>query len=658
MNFKNKLKNFKRKYRSSESVYSARKGPATASDRGTQRQDMFTRRAFIVASAQGGIMSLLALRMGWLQIAQSEKYTTLAEENRINMLMLAPQRGTIVDRYGIPLAVNIRDFRAVIIPDKTEDMRTALKKLTEILPVSDEKIDDIIKQSRRNSRFLPLEIANNLSWEEISAIEVNRPFLPGIFVEVGDTRHYPLQASTAHLIGYVGRVSEKEITGDPVELLPGYKIGKTGLERFYNEELKGVPGQREVEVNAVGREVRDLTVVGAKPGEQMTLSIDVEYQRFVQNVLSRHKSASAVVMDAHTGAVYALASHPAFDPNLFVNGIPHSIWSELLNDPTFPLTNKAVSGQYPPGSTFKMITALAGLETGDIKKSTRVNCPGHFNLGNAKFHCWKPEGHGSVDVTQALAQSCDVFFYKLSTQIGIDKIVEVSKRFGLGDKLGFELAEEQNGHIPTQAWKRRRFGEGWQAGETVISSIGQGYMLTTPLQLATMTARLVNGGYAVNPWMTGYINNAKMFTQDFPKMDVNDSDLAIIKAGMDDVVNGPKGTARGSAINLDGMEMGGKTGTAQVKRITKEERAMANRRQEDLPWRLRHHALFVGYAPVDNPRYVCSVVVEHGIGGSSAAAPVAKELLAEIQKRQPDKIPLLPNGGMAFTPPTPEKRKG
>ncbi len=647
MSWKNFSKSLKKRRKYPPSIGGRSKAVKSKTSRSTDKQEQFSRRAFLVTIGQGGVLSLLAVRMGWLQIAEADKYKTLAEDNRVNLLMLAPQRGLIVDRFGVPLAINVRDYRAVIIPEKAEDMESILKELRKYISYNDGTIEEVLKKSKKVSRFVPIEIVNNLDWEDLSKIEVNRPSLPGVFVETGEIRSYPLKESTSHLIGYVGRVSEKELSGNPVELLPGYKIGKSALEKQFNDELKGKPGQREVEVNATGREVRDLTVVAPTSGDRLTLSVDIEYQRFAQEVLSKHKSAAAVVMDAHTGAVYALASHPSFDPNLFVDGIGTQAWNELLNDPTFPLTNKAVAGQYPPGSTFKMMTAMAGLEAGVIEPNTTVVCPGYYKLGNGKFHCWKNGGHGRMNLKSALEQSCDVFFYKLSTSIGIDKIAEVSKRFGLGENLGFELPEEKNGFIPSKYWKKKRFGEKWQPGETVINSIGQGYVLTTPLQLATMTARLVNGGKEVKPWLSGFMNEKPLIPSGWKQMDIDPKHLELIKQGMDAVILGEQGTARGSRIPDETMSMGGKTGTSQVRRITKAERATGRKRQEDLPWNERHHALFVGYAPTNNPRYICSVIVEHGIGGSSAAAPLAKELLWEIQKRNPAESPFLPNGGMA-----------
>ncbi len=609
------------------------------------RLEMFSRRAFVIGMGQGVIFSILGARLAWLQVAQSEKYTNLAENNRVNVLMLTPERGQIVDRYGVPLAINIRDYRAVIIPEKVENIRESLVSLQKLIEVSENDIKKVMKAVKKVARFVPVEIRRNLSWEEVSKIEVNRPHLAGISVDVANVRYYPFLDSTAHFLGYVGTPNEKDLTGNPVEMLPGFKIGKTGIEKTFDQTLQGEPGQREVEVNATGREVQDLRLDPPKIGSQLTLSIDAELQSYVQSVLSQHRSATAVIMDVHTGAVYAMASHPSFDPNSFVNGIGQQAWDELLYDPTHPLNNKALTGQYPPGSTFKMVTALAGLASGDIHSGSIEKCPGHFKLGRDKFHCWKRWGHGSMNLTNALAESCDVFFYKRSVEIGIEKIAQMSRRFGLGEDLGFDIQGEKSGLIPDKAWKKRAIGEKWQLGETVIASIGQGYVLTTPLQLVTMVARLVNGGRAVKPWVNGYIDSRPQYNEEWPSLELDPYHLQLIKRGMDRVVMGDNGTARASRIREEGMSMGGKTGTAQVKRISKADRD-SGLKQEDVEWKHRHHALFVGYAPVHKPRYACSVLVEHGGGGSSAAAPIARDILREVQKRHPASKLFKPNGGL------------
>lgn len=375
-------------------------------------------------------------------------------------------------------------------------------------------------------------------------------------------------------------------------------------------------------------------------GERVVLSIDAELQRAAMQLMVVHRSASAVVMDVHTGEIYALASYPAYDPNYFTGGISHERYEELRSDITFPLTNKAVAGQYPPGSTFKMVTALAALEAGVIHEGTGTFCPGHYDFGNGRFHCWKKGGHGTVNVVGALAQSCDVFFYKLSTELGIKRIADMARRLGLGSKYEMELQEERAGLVPDEAWKRKRYDEGWHPGETVIASIGQGYMLSTPLQLAVMTSRIVNGGLAVKPWLTGNVGGQKVPRPAWDKINLNPKHVRLVMRGMENVCNNERGTAYAARIKEPGIEMAGKSGTAQVKRITKQERA-AGIKNEDLPWQFRHHALFVGYAPMTNPRYACSVVVEHGVGGSSAAAPIVRDLLMLAQQRDPASKPIV-----------------
>lgn len=606
-------------------------------EKDNERAKQFTRRAFVMGAIQGGILCVLGGRLAWLQIAQGTRYKTLAENNRINIKMLAPSRGEIVDRFGVPLAVNQQNFRVLITPEQTDDLKKALKKLHQIVELEEDTVTKILKQAEKSAAFVPLEVKDNLNWDQVAKIEVNLPDLPGLSIDVGELRTYPFADSTAHIIGYVGAVNKKELAdnkNDPVMKLPGYKIGKTGIEKSLDTDLRGSAGNVEMEVNVLGREVRELKRDNGTVGNRVVLSIDAELQRFTQERLAQTRSASAVIMDVHTGAVYALCSHPGFDPNLFTRGISEERWQELLYDPAFPLNNKAIAGQYPPGSTFKMVTALALLEAGAVHSRTTAFCPGHYELGRDRFHCWKRSGHGWVNIISALAESCDTFFYKYSTDIGIDKIADMARRLGLDQKYDFFLPEERPGLMPDKGWKERYIGQKWQPGETVVASIGQGYIQATPLQLAVMTSRLVNGGFAVKPWIVGMDGNHAMNKQQWESLDIAKDHLELVKRGMNAVMLSKNGTARASQIPVEGMEMGGKTGTAQVKRITKAERR-AGVKNEDLEWRLRHHALFVGYAPYTNPRYACAVVVEHGGGGSAAAAPVARDLLQMAQTRDP-----------------------
>ena len=595
---------------------------------------VFSRRAFVIGGVQGALLGVLGGRLAWLQVAQGSRYKTLSDKNRINMKLLAPERGEIVDRFGVPLAVNAQNFRALVVTEQTQDLEATLRALQKIVNVPEDDIQKVLKDAKRTSKFVPIEITDDLTWQEVAKIEVNLPDLPGLSTDVGQRRTYPLGEATAHLVGYVGAVSKDDVEAskDPLLSLPGFKIGKTGIEKKFDSQMRGQAGSAEVEVNVVGREVQELKKTNSNTGKRITLTIDGELQRFAQERLSEQQSASAVIMDAQNGAVYALASYPAFDPNIFSTGISVPLWEELRTSPTHPMTNKAVSGQYPPASTFKMVSLLAGLESGVLNSRKTVHCKGVYHYGRDRFHCWKRGGHGWVDGRKALQVSCDTYFYEMATEVGIDKIAEVARRMGLGHKLDFELNEERPGLVPDKGWKLGKLGQKWQPGETIVASIGQGYLQATPLQLAVMTARFVNGGYAVKPWITAEgLSNNQPGPDGWPKMDIKPDHLAMIKEGMDRVVMSPKGTAYGSRALEEEYAFSGKTGTAQVQKITMAQR-LAGIKNEELAWRSRHHALFVGYAPLVNPRYVCSVVVEHGIGGSRTAAPLARDLLVETQK--------------------------
>lgn len=610
------------------------------------RAQLFTRRAFVVGAAQGLLLTVLGGRLAWLQVAQGERYKTLAENNRINVKMIAPSRGVITDRAGIILAQNDQNFRALVIPEQTKDLKNALQALNDIVPLEDSAVRKILKRAKKNAEFVPLEIKDNLAWKEVSAIEVRLPDLPGIMIDVGEIRSYPLKDATAHVVGYVGPVTSKEDIGrDPILSLPGFRIGKTGIEKSRDQDLRGRVGTAEVEVNVVGREVRELRRDEGTRGSHTVLTLDSGLQDFTQERLKKTRSACAVVMDIYSGEVYALASHPGFDPNLFTHGMSAEVWEELLSDPGKPLTNKAVSGLYPPGSTFKLVTALAGLESGAINKRTRAHCPGHYSYGNDRFHCWKAQGHGHMDVVSAMSESCDTYFYKMATEVGIEKIAEMARRLGLGQKYDFALKEERAGLIPDKGWKISNFGTNWQPGETIVASIGQGYIQATPLQMAVMTARVVNGGYKVEPRLIARPFEEGALGKDASQepgveresLNIPKPYIDLILRGMNNAVNHEQGTAFLSKIRDSSKRMGGKTGTAQVRRISMQDR-LEGVRNQDLPWRFRHHALFVGYAPLKKPRYVCCVVVEHGGSGSAAAAPVARDILLEAQKRNPSSV--------------------
>lgn len=612
--------------------------------RDSERHKLFSRRALMLGGGKAVLLSMLAGRMYYLQVVESERYATLADENRINLRLLAPPRGSIVDRRNRAMADNQQNYRVVIIPEQAADVERTLDLLSLIVPLSAGERRRIRREISRKRAFVPITVRENLDWSEVARIEVNTPDLPGVLIDVGQSRHYTFGPETAHVLGYVASVSEKDVTGDPLLELPGFRIGKAGVEKVYDLALRGSGGSSQVEVNAVGRVIRELNRQEGQPGAELRLTIDLDLQRFITERLVDH-SASVVVLDVHTGEVMALVSTPAFDPNAFNTGLSQAEWESLVSNPKAPLTNKAIAGQYAPGSTFKMAVALAALEKGVITPETQVHCNGVTKLGNSEFHCWKRGGHGTLDLQGALEHSCDVYFYEVARRTGIDRIGAMAKRLGLGTPLGLDLPGEKGGLIPSNDWKMGAVGTSWQLGETLILGIGQGYILTTPMQLAVMTARLVNGGRAVTPRMTMDMVD-ETGVQPYPMdeaepLGISPEHLAQVRAGMERVVNSPTGTARRSKIDDVRRRMAGKSGTVQVRRISKAERETGVLKNKDLPWKERDHAIFVGYAPFDNPRYSVSVVVEHGGGGSSAAAPIARDILIEAQRL----LALHPTGG-------------
>ena len=604
----------------------------------TGRAKHFTRRAIILGGAQTLLLGGLAGRMYQLQVLESDRYKTLSDENRINMQLLPPPRGRIFDRFGQPLAVNQLNYRLVIVPEQAGDLERSLAGLSVLVPIEARERERILREAQRKRNFVPITVRENLTWEEVSRIEVNAPDLPGTMIDVGQTRHYLAGEVAAHIIGYVGAVSEKELEGDPVLALPGFRIGKNGAEKNFETALRGKAGSRQVEVNAYGRIIRELRRDEGQPGDDHILSIDMGLQEYT-NARINDESAAAVVVDVHSGEVLALVSSPSFNPNSFTTGISQTEWNALMANPRFPLVNRAISGQYSPGSTFKMMVALAALDGGIINPDHEVFCPGYTDLGNRRFHCWKRGGHGRMNMNSGISQSCDVYFYEVAKRVGVDAIAAMARRFGFGEKLGIELPSERKGLVPTRDWKLAVHGVPWQKGETLIIGIGQGFLLTTPLQLAVMAARIANGGIAILPKLVRETQRAGRHLPDtrepFPSMGLSAVHLAIVQRGMSDVTNHPRGTAYRARIEEPGMAMAGKTGSVQVKRITKAERERGVRKNEDREWKDRDHALFVGYAPVDSPRYAVSVVVEHGGGGSKTAAPIARDILREVQRRDP-----------------------
>ncbi len=596
------------------------------------RHKLFNRRIAILAGGKVLLLSALAGRMYYLQVIESDIYTTLADENRISLRLLPPPRGHILDRNGVALAENRQNYRVVLIPQQTPEVEPTLQSLDSIIGVGPAERRRIRREIQSRRRFVPITVRENLTWEEVAQIEVNAPDLPGIMIDVGQSRYYPHGSNAAHVLGYVAAVSESEITDDPLLQLPGFRIGKAGVEKLHDLALRGTGGASKVEVNAFGRMIREISTQEGLPGAEVMLTVDLELQRLASERLAE-ESGAVVVMDIHSGDILAMTSSPSFDPNTFNNGLSTEEWAILSTNPRAPLINKAIAGQYAPGSAFKMVVALAALEKGVVTTGSRVTCTGSVELGTSEFHCWRKGGHGSVNLHHAVSRSCDVYFYEIARRTGIDRIAAMARRFGLGDKLGFDLPGERAGLVPTKDWKLGSQGIPWQAGETLLTGIGQGYILTTPLQLAAMTARLANGGFAVTPRVTRTVSAAGPQSRGGAiAIGLDARHLKAIQSAMTAVVNSSTGTAFKARIKDADRAMAGKTGTVQVRRIGKAEREQGVRKNEDLPWVRRDHAVFVGYAPLSKPRYAVSVVVEHGGSGSTVAAPIARDVLAAVQR--------------------------
>jgi len=589
-----------------------------------QKYKLFTRRAGLISAGMLVLSSGLIGRLYFLQVVGQSQYKLLADRNRISLRILAPARGKILDRYGHALAINRTDYQVNIIPEEAEDVEKTLEALNKILPISERKKNRILKSVKRQRAFIPVAVAENIDWETFARVNINIPDLPGIQPDMGITRYYPEKDLLAHIVGYVSSVNKKDIGADPLLELPGFKIGKNGMERILDLRLRGKAGNSRVEVNVMGRVIRELSRTDSLPGDTLNLTIDRDIQKFTAGRV-REESAAVVVMDIHTGEILALTSTPAFDPNDFNLGISQKKYDALLHDARKPLINKTIQGEYPPGSTFKMIVALAALEAGVIDKDEKLFCNGKYKIGNTVKHCWKNSGHGHVNMVAAIAGSCDVYFYEVAGRVGIDRIHDMAEKFGLGRKFNIDIPGEKSGLNPSKGWKMANSGTRWQGGDTANVGIGQGDVLVTPLQLAVMMSRLANGGKAINPIILLPEPDEVIAEPDMiPHKKKN---LDVVLQGMDAVINSPIGVAYARRMKEKGLSYGGKTGSAQVRRISKEERDVRVRKNEEKPWIERDHALFVGYGPIKNPRYAISVIVEHGGGGTTKAAPIARDVL-------------------------------
>ena len=586
---------------------------------------VFSRRMLIVGGAQAAVGVALIGRLGWLAVAENEKYNLLSEDNRVQLIIVPPRRGWIVDRFGKPIAINRSDFRVDLIPERMTDVAGELTLLSRLLALGPDQLDRIRREIDASRGFQPVQVAENVPYERYAAVTVRLPELPGIEPARGFTRYYPAGAAVGQLVGYVGAANAREYEKEknPLLITPGFKIGKEGLEEILEQKLRGIPGGQRVEVTARGKIIRELTPKPDRSGQTVQLSIDAGLQEYASRRLGE-ESGSCTILDCQTGDILCMSSMPSYDPNSFSDGIGRTEWKTLSEDPRKPLLNKAVNALYPPGSTLKPMVALA-LQQHGIDPNQTVFCAGGYQLGNRFFRCLGR--HGTVNMHRAIAKSCNTYFYAMSNRIGYDKIAPMAKYLGLGQKFDLPLVSQNYGTIPDSEWKRKRFEKSrklverpdWTRSDTLNAVIGQGFVIINPLQLAVMASRIASGRLD-QPKLIG------VHTQLSPALDVPAKHLEAVRRGMWEVVNGD-GTAGASRITIPGVEMAGKTGTAQVRRIAGGQRGQSG------DWRYRDHGLFVFFAPFDKPRYAGSVVIEHGMGGARAAAPVAKDVLTYLFDR-------------------------
>ncbi len=574
----------------------------------------FTRRAIFVGGVQAAIGATVAARMSYIAVADNEKYKLLAESNRVNLTIIPPRRGWFIDRYGKPIATNRADFRVDIIPDRLVSKDETIATLANLLSLSSDDIDRINRELKQAQGFQPVQVADGLDYERFAAVSVRLPDLPGVSPRQGYSRFYPSGAAVGHLVGYVGTVSaeEYEKNKNPLLITPGFKVGKDGLEKTLEAKLQGEPGAKRSEVTARGKIVRELTTRPDTPGKPVQLTIDIDLHNYAARRLGL-ESGSVVVFDCLTGDILTMASMPCYDPNSFSDGIGRIEWKMLNSDDHIPMLNKALQGLYPPGSTLKPTAALALLKNG-VDPDETVFCGGGYRLGNRVFKCLGR--HGTMNMTSAIMKSCNTYFYSMGRRIGYDKIAPIARELGLGQEFKLPFPSQRYGTVPDSEWKLRKFGQDWTESDTLNAVIGQGYIIASPFQLGLMAARIASG-LNIYPQIIK-ANRAAPVPLSFPT-----EHLDIVRKGMDLVVNGA-GTAVRSRLPLDNIRMAGKTGTAQVRRIEGAQRGQSG------AWKYRDHGLFVCFAPVDNPRYGAAVVIEHGLGGARAAAPIAKDVLTFI----------------------------
>jgi len=610
------------------------------------------RRMFIIGAAKFIIFSGIIVRLFSLQIKDNKKYSTLSDKNRLREWRLPPIRGEFLDYFDNVIAGNNRVYELHVIPEQVEDFRYLIVRLKEILNLTNNQFEKIIKQKNQQKPWETLIVSKNLTWEQFSKVNHYLYDLVGAKPVISVSRNYPYDESYTHVLGYVSEASENDILNNQSikdNLVPGLKVGKTGLEKSFENQLIGTNGIQRYEVNAYGKRINQVDQIDGLKGNTIKLTLDTEIQKKSAELL-RGMAGSINVMDIYTGDIIAMQSSPSFDPNLFIFGISQDDWQLIRNNPLKPLVNKSLSGLYSPGSTFKPMVALSALENNIITKNFKVNCTGKTEMYGQTYHCWKEKGHGVVNLKEAMKQSCDTYFYEIARKLGVDRLRETSIKFGLGDKvLDKTFNNEKKGLVPNTKWKKNNLGKGWVLGETLITGIGQGYIQTTPLQLCLMTAQLANGGFKIYPKITinekdktaveikELMNEGQDFLESFgndqyTKLFDKKENIELIRNSMFASTNEIRGTSYSSRIEDPKYQFAGKTGTSQVKRITEAEREL-DLATKDIDYKNRDHALFIAFGPFKNPRYALSIVIEHGGSGSSVAAPLAKELFKLIIDR-------------------------
>jgi len=624
----------------------------TFSENFQNKSKLISRRMFMLTSLKIVVFVALIVRLFYLQISENIKYRSLSDKNRLREWKIAPRRGVIEDYFGKKIAENTQVFQLHMFPEDVPKLEELFFKLSRIINFNDKEQRKLLKRLKKRRPWEPIIIYDNLSWEDFAKLNVFAHDIQGIKPVVSVARNYSTNSASAHVIGYVSDVSVKDLENS--ELLremniPGLKTGKNGLEKYLNEEMIGRPGLQRFEVNAFGKKIKELKLINGSNGKSFRTTIDQDIQEYVSSLMKK-KSGSVCVMDIYTGDIVSIVSNPTFDSNKFVHGISQKDWNELLNDDKKPLINKAIAGLYPPGSTIKPIVALSALEHDVISTNLVVQCKGSVERYGQKYHCWKKKGHGYMTLRSAIKQSCDIFFYETSRRLGIDRMSVTAKKFGLGKKVLNLFNEEKSGVVPNTEWKLKNIGQSWYLGETLISGIGQGYFLSTPLQLCRMTAQLANGGYEIKPriidnkyelqevinaWREEFNiinNNLDKLNPKLKKLYRNKENIKFVLDAMYGATNEPMGTSYRSRFTKEEYVFAGKTGTSQVRTITAEEREL-KLKNIDLPYEKRDHALFTAFAPYNKPRYAISIIIEHGGSGSSGAAPIAKKVIKKVIDR-------------------------